>query len=846
MSDEKKSLSRPAGNVDQVFARGKKVSVAVETRKKTTGLLNIKKPVTAKSGLVKSPTPKSKTAATIASGALIGRKATGPAGTAPTGAATAGSSDGTRLSEAEREARLKALARAQEGQAAREVQLRQAEEQRRIREEAQATREAEEQVREEVKRAAETPAERPARPQEPQTRPKGHEQAAGARVGGDPLAGGRIKSKKPETAQPQRPQPKKGGEQRRKGRLTIAEALAGDEERQRSIASVKRRREKEKAKSREALEAGQKIVREVTIPETITVAELANRMAKRQSDVIKSLMNMGMIVTGTASIDADTAELVVSEFGHRFTRVSEADVIEGLFDLVEDAQKLAARPPVVTIMGHVDHGKTSVLDFFRKSDVVSSEAGGITQHVGAYQVTMPSKAKISFLDTPGHAAFTQMRARGANSTDMIVIVIAGDDGIMPQTEEAISHAKAAEVPLIIAINKCDLAGANPDQIEMDLLQHDIQTEKMGGQVQAVHISAKTGANMEALEEAITLQAELLELKADPSGVAKGNVIESRLETGRGVVSTLLIERGTLTKGEILVAGKAWGKVRALFDDRNRQVKAATPAQPIEILGLSEAPASGEPFIVVDSEARAREIVEFQVTKEKEARAAKTSSRSLEDIFSNISTDKTRELAVVLKSDVHGSVEAISAALEKLGNEEVAVRILHAGVGAITESDVVLAKASKALILGFNVRANPQARDAAKRDGIDIRYHSVIYALIDEIRDGLSGMLEPERVEDFIGYAEVLQVFNITKVGNIAGCKITEGVVRRNCGVRLLRDNVVIHEGKLKTLKRYKDEVLEVRNGYECGMAFENYENLQENDQIECFTVSFNERKLEAS
>ena len=627
--------------------------------------------------------------------------------------------------------------------------------------------------------------------------------------------------------------------------MTIAEALAGDEERQRSIASVKRRREKEKAKSREALESGQKIVREVTIPETITVAELANRMAERQADVIKSLMKMGMMVTGTQSIDADTAELVVDEFGHKFSRVSEADVIDGLFDVQEDEQRLAARPPVVTIMGHVDHGKTSILDFFRKSDVVSGEAGGITQHVGAYQVTMPSGSKISFLDTPGHAAFTEMRARGANVTDLIVIVVAADDGIMPQTIEAINHAQASGAPLIVAINKCDTPGANPDKVEMDLLQHNIQTEKMGGEVQAVHVSAKTGDNMSALEEAINLQAELLELKADPSGVAKGNVVESRLETGRGVVSTLLIERGTLNKGQVLVAGKAWGKVRALLDDRGQQMKIATPAQPVEILGLSEAPASGEPFIVVENEARAREVVEFQVTKEKEARAAKQAGRSLDELFAASGDSQSSVLPIVLKSDVHGSVEAISAALEKLGNEEVSIKILHSGVGAITESDVVLARASNATILGFNVRANPQARDAAKRENIEIRYHSIIYALIDEMRDLLSGLLEPERIEDFIGYAEILEVFNITKVGNIAGCKITEGVVKRNCGVRLLRDNVVIHEGTLKTLKRYKDEVAEVRNGYECGMAFDAYEDLKVGDQIECFEVTFKERALEA-
>ena len=838
MSEDKKPL-RPSGTVNQKFARGKTVSVSVETKKKSSGLLNIKKAASAKPTLSKP-----RTAATLDSGALVGKKTSlNPSGATLTGSASTKAPDRSRLSAAEREARALALARSQEGQAAKAEQARQMEEQRKTREKAQAQREAEERAQEEARKAAEKAAERAARAEE--ARGKVQVQTA-ERTGGDGLAGGRIKSKKPDPVQTQRPQPKRGGDQRRKGRLTIAEALAGDEERQRSIASVKRRREKERVKSREALESGQKIVREVTIPETISVAELANRMAERQADVIKSLMKMGMMVTATQSIDADTAELVVDEFGHKFTRVSEADVVEGLFDVREDENNLAIRPPVVTIMGHVDHGKTSILDYFRKSDVVSGEAGGITQHVGAYQVTMPSGKKISFLDTPGHAAFTQMRARGANITDLIVVVIAADDGLMPQTKEAINHAQAAEVPIIVAINKCDVAGAKPEKIELDLLQLNIQTESMGGEVQAVHVSAKTGHNMEGLEEAINLQAEILELRADPSGVARGNVIESRLETGRGVVSTLLIERGTLNKGEILVAGKAWGKVRALFDDRNQHMKTATPSQPVEILGLSQTPASGEPFIVVDSEARAREIVEFQVTKEKEAKATKTTGRSLEDFFSNISIEKATELPVVLKSDVHGSVEAISAALEQLGNEEVKIRILHSGVGAITESDVVLAKASKALILGFNVRANPQARDTAKREGIEIRYYSVIYALIDDMRDVLGGLLEPERVEEFIGYAEILQVFHITKVGNIAGCKITDGVVKRNCGVRLLRDNVVIHEGTLKTLKRYKDEVAEVRNGYECGMAFENYEDLQAGDQIECFTLSFNERTLPSS
>ena len=620
--------------------------------------------------------------------------------------------------------------------------------------------------------------------------------------------------------------------------MTVSQALSDDDgQRGRSLASVRRARERERLRLMSRQET-QKVTRDVILPEVITVQELANRMAERGADVIKALMRMGVMATINQTIDADTAELVVAEFGHRARRVSEADVEIGLRGGDDVAENTLPRPPVVTIMGHVDHGKTSLLDALRQTDVVSGEAGGITQHIGAYQVTLASGAKITFIDTPGHAAFTEMRARGANVTDVVVLVVAANDGVMPQTVEAIRHAKAAKVPIIVAINKIDLPDAKPDRVRQELLQHELVVEDMGGDVLDVPVSAKTKLNLDKLEEAILLQAEILELRANPKRAAEGVVIEAKLERGRGSVATVLVQRGTLKVGDVFVTGAEWGRVRALIDDRGRSITEAGPAFPVEVLGLNGTPMAGDDFSVVDTEARAREIAEFRQRKKREVANAATARGSLQDMFNRIQAGEAKELPVVIKGDVQGSIEAISGALEKLTEEntEVKVRVLHASVGAINESDVTLANASNAMIIGFNVRANPQARDLAKRDGVEIRYYSIIYNVIDDVRQALTGMLAPTMRERFIGYAEIREVFNITRVGKVAGCMVTQGQVKRGAGVRLLRDNVVIHEGTLKTLKRFKDEVREVREGYECGMAFENYDNILAGDVIEAFEM----------
>lgn len=637
---------------------------------------------------------------------------------------------------------------------------------------------------------------------------------------------------------------------RRDGRITLQKVLSNAEgsERTYSVASMRRRIQREKRQQNQNQEQ-QKLARDIVLPEFITVQELANRMAERAGDVIKSLMKMGTLATITQSIDADTAELVASEFGHRVKRVTEADVEQVLVDQGDDTEVLVARPPVVTVMGHVDHGKTSLLDALRKTAVVAGEAGGITQHIGAYQVVLPESAhgidRVTFIDTPGHAAFTEMRARGADVTDVVVLVVAADDGIMPQTIEAIRHAKAAKVPMIVAINKCDLPAANPARVRQDLLQHDVQVEDMGGDVLSVEISAKTRMGLDKLLDAILLQAEILELRANPARAAVGVVIEAKLERGRGSVATVLVQKGTLKVGDIFVAGSEWGRVRALIDDRGGTITSAEPARPVEVLGLTAAPQAGDDFIVVENEAKAREISEFRQRKKRQQVATAGARGTLEQMLANIKTGQAKELAVIVKGDVHGSIEAIKGALEKLGGDqsEVKVRVLDAAVGAITESDVTLANASKAIIIGFNVRANPQAREMARRDGIDIRYYAIIYNVIDDVKAALTGMLAPTLREKFLGNAQILQVFNITKVGKVAGCKITEGVVKRGAKVRLLRDNVVIHEGALKTLKRIKDEVKEVSQGYECGMAFENYDNIAVGDVIECFDVEEVARQL---
>ncbi|MGM0421521.1 MAG: translation initiation factor IF-2 [Pseudomonadota bacterium] len=639
------------------------------------------------------------------------------------------------------------------------------------------------------------------------------------------------------------PVKKRGGEKRRtSGNLTVNQAVNFDstrEERMPSMAAQRRAREKERMKANKGPIEHTKQVRDVVIPEAITVQELANRMAERVGDVVKKLMELGIMATATQTLDTDTAELVTQEFGHKVKRVSASDVEMGILGEEDSDADLSPRPPVVTIMGHVDHGKTSLLDALRQTDIAAGEAGGITQHIGAYQVTLEDGEKITFLDTPGHAAFTEMRARGADVTDIVVLVVAADDSIMPQTIEAINHAKAAKKPIIVAINKCDLPDADPEKVRTELLQHEIVVESMSGDVQAIDVSAHTKQGLKELEEAILLQSEILELKVNPNRNAIGAVVESKLEQGRGSVATVLIQKGTLKIGDIFVSGAESGRVRALINDKGKNIEQAIPGQPVEVLGLNGSPQAGDDFVVVENDSRAREIAEYRTKKRKDTEAAKLNrSGSLELFMSQVNQGEVKELPILIKGDVHGSVEAIIGAFEKLteDNEEVRANILHSGVGGITESDITLANASNALIIGFNVRANAQARELAKREGVDIRYYSVIYNAIDDVKAMLSGLLAPEMKENFIGYAEIREVFNVSKVGKVAGCMVTNGVVKRGAKVRLLRDDVVIHEGKLKTLQRFKDEVKEVREGYECGMAFDNYDDIKQGDVIECFEI----------
>ncbi len=630
---------------------------------------------------------------------------------------------------------------------------------------------------------------------------------------------------------------------RRGGKLSVVTAL-DDQERVRSIAAYKRHVQRQRAQlGNKNAEAPQKIIREVVIPEAITVQELANRMATRAVDIIKSLMKQGQMVTINTSLDADTAQLIAEEFGHTVKRVADSDVLEGLAGDSDADENLMPRAPVVTIMGHVDHGKTSLLDALRQTDVAAGEAGGITQHIGAYQVTLPSKKKITFLDTPGHAAFTAMRARGAKVTDIVVLVVAADDGVMPQTIEALNHAKAAKVPIIVAINKIDKPGATPDRVRTELLSHEIVVESMGGDTQAIEVSATKKLNLDKLEEAILLQAEVLDLKANPNRPASGAIVEAKLDKGRGPVATALVARGTIKVGDIVVAGAEWGRVRALVNERGEQVPSAGPSEPVEILGLSAPPEAGDDFAVVETEGRAREVADFRARKKRDARTLAGGRTSLDQVLAQRGAGETKFLPLVVKSDVQGSVEAISSALSQLSTSEVKAQVLHAGVGGVTQSDIILARASGAPIIAFNVRATAEARDMAKRDGVEIRYYSIIYNIIDDIKAAMSGLLPPTLRENFLGYATILEVFNITKVGKVAGCRITEGKVLRGNKVRLLRDKVVIHEGTLSTLKRFKDEVKEVLNGQECGMAFENYQDIQKGDEIECFEVETVKRTL---
>jgi translation initiation factor IF-2 len=689
---------------------------------------------------------------------------------------------------------------------------------------------------------------RPAAPVQPQAQsaaPAAPGAATGgeARPGATTLAPRRPQLTAPKLAVPAVKPPR--GEVKSRGRLTVTKATEGGDgadERTRSVAAFRRRTQRLKGGYEQQKE---RLSREVILPETITIQELANRMSERGVDVIKLLMKQGQMLKITDVIDADTAELIATELGHTVKRVAESDVEEGLFDTLDTDEQLLPRPPVVTIMGHVDHGKTSLLDALRKANVVSGEAGGITQHIGAYQVESPLGGKITFIDTPGHAAFTAMRARGAKVTDIVVLVVAADDGVMPQTVEAISHAKAAGVPIIVAINKIDKPDAKPERVRSELLQYEVQVESLGGDTLEIEVSAKQQTNLDKLLEAITLQAEVLDLKANPERSAEGTVIEARLDRGRGPVATVLVQRGTLSVGNIIVAGSQWGRVRALIDDKGLNVALAGPSFPVEVLGFSGAPEAGDRVAVVESEARAREITEYRERQKRDQAAARGGSArsSLADMMSQLKTAGRKEFPLVIKGDVQGSVEAICAALEKMGTEEVIARVVHAGVGGITESDITLAEASKAAVIGFNVRAHKEAREASEQLGIEIRYYNIIYNLVDDVKAAMSGLLAPTMRETMLGNAEILEVFNISKVGKVAGCRVTDGTVERGQHVRLIRDNVVVHEGKLSTLKRFKDEVKEVQVGQECGMAFENYQDMRAGDVIECYRVEEIKRSL---
>jgi len=814
-SDGKKTLglrggSRP-GNVKQSFSHGRTKNVVVETKRKR---VVVPKPGTGKPA--------------VAAGLPTGDPSRRPAG----------------ITDAEMDRRLKAV-QAAKARETEEAANREAQEKARAEERERRRAEAEEKEREEKERE-----ERAKAKAEEQEREKREAEEAAQRAAATPVeepaaaSAPRSGASKPapaatprKTDREQRPARGKGRDDgRRSGKLTLNQALRGGEGgRQRSMAAMKRKQERARQKAMGGTVEREKVVRDVQLPEAIVVSELANRMAERVGAVVKSLMNMDMMVTQNQTIDADTAELIIEEFGHNVVRVSDADVEDVIKEVEDKDENLQPRPPVITIMGHVDHGKTSLLDAIRKTKVVSGEAGGITQHIGAYQVTTDNGTVLSFLDTPGHAAFTSMRSRGAQVTDIVVLVVAADDAVMPQTIEAIHHAKAADVPMIVAINKIDREEANPDKVRADLLQHEVIVEKMSGEVQDVEVSAITGQGLDELLDAIALQSEILELKANPDRAATGAVIEAKLDVGRGPVATVLVHNGTLRQGDIFVVGEQWGKVRAMENDKGERVKSAGPSVPVEVLGLNGTPEAGDVLNVTETEAQAREIAEYRAQAAKDKRAAAGAATTLEQLMANAKADENvSELPILVKADVQGSAEAIVQAMEKIGNDEVRVRVLHSGVGAITETDVGLAEASNAPIMGFNVRANASARNTANQKGIEIRYYSVIYDLVDDVKSAASGLLSAEIRENFIGYATIKEVFKVTGVGKVAGCLVTEGIARRSAGVRLLRDNVVIHEGTLKTLKRFKDEVPEVQSGQECGMAFENYDDIRADDVIEIF------------
>jgi translation initiation factor IF-2 len=745
------------------------------------------------------------------------------------------------LTEEERSARAHALA---------DARLREAEERKIAEEEARIRQTREEADKtERMKAEARKRDEEDRRKHDEETKRKADE-VAKKRFGTEPSplkpAGARPVLEADEEEAPARPAPApktpRGGAEKRRGRLTVVTALSADEVRERSVASFRRRVQRMSGHRDEPKE---KIAREVTIPETITIQELANRMAERGVDVIRILMQQGHMAKITDTIDADTAQLIAEELGHSVRRVAESDVEEGMFDVPDDPASLQPRAPVVTIMGHVDHGKTSLLDAIRSTDVAAAEAGGITQHIGAYQVTSPSGLRITFIDTPGHAAFTAMRARGAKITDIVVLVVAADDGVMPQTVEAIHHAKAAKVPIIVAINKIDKADAKPERVRTELLQHEIQVESLGGEVLEVDVSAKEKRNLDRLLDIIALQAEVLELKANPNRAAEGTVIEARLDRGRGPVATVLVQRGTLRPGDIVVAGSEWGRVRALVSDTGHSVVAAGPSMPVEVLGFNGTPEASDRLAAVETEARAREIADYRARQKRDVAAARQTGMrgSLEQMMNQLKTSGRKEFPLVIKGDVQGSIEAIVGALDKMSTDEVVARVIFSGAGGITESDVTLAEASDAAVIGFNVRAHKEAREAAEHAGIEIRYYNIIYDLVDDVKKAMSGLLAPTMRETMLGNATILEIFKVSKVGNVAGCRVTDGVVERGANVRLIRDSVVVHQGKLSQLKRFKDDAREVLAGQECGMAFENYHDMKVGDVIECYRVETVQRTL---
>nr|WP_295461829.1 translation initiation factor IF-2 [Mesorhizobium sp.] len=843
----KKTLSlKPAGvtqgTVRQNFSHGRTKQVVVETKKRKFPLPGEKPapaapvlvpkpvaaPVVAKPVVVETPRPRPAPAPERSSVVLneLSREEMEARRRALEGSKAREADDRLRAVE---EARRRAEEEERRKKEREESARRQAEEEARLKREAEARKRAEEEAR---RRAPVATADAMVPDDDEPARPRG-------KVGGAPASLPPRRIATPEVA---RPAKGKTDEERRRGKLTVTAALTDGDARGRSLSAMRRRQEKFKRGM--SNEPREKVMREVVLPETITVQDLAQRMSERAVDVIKYFMKQGQMLKPGDLIDADTAELVAVDFGHTVKRVAESDIEGGIFSVEDKAENMRPRPPVVTIMGHVDHGKTSLLDAIRNAKVAAGEAGGITQHIGAYQIEKNGHL-ITFLDTPGHEAFTAMRARGAQATDIAVLVVAADDSVMPQTIESINHAKAAGVPIIVAINKIDKPSANPQKVRTELLRHEVFVESMGGEVLDVEVSATKGTNLDKLLEAILLQSEVLDLKADPDRTAEGVVIEARLDRGRGPVASVLVQAGTLIPGDIIVVGNEWGRVRALINDRGEAVEEAGPSMPVEVLGLQGVPRAGDHFGTAENEAKAREISEYRQRLARDKAVAKHAGQrgSLEQMMTQLQAVGVKEFPLIIKGDVQGSIEAIASALDKLGTDEVRARIVHSGAGAITESDISLAETSGAAIIGFNVRANPQARQAAEQAGIEIRYYNIIYNLVDDVKQAMSGLLSPERRETFLGNAEILEVFDITKVGKIAGCRVTEGRVERGAGVRLIRDNIVIHEGTLKTLKRFKDEVSEVPVGQECGMAFQNYENIQVGDIIECFRVEMVTRTL---